>query len=89
MDSTQLVRRKLVRGKTGLIFRWPSLSSSAAVSSSSSHLRDSNVSNCMSTLLILKSTHYSTCFSLPDAFTTNKQAEQRCRGGVMNEFVSG
>ena len=31
-------------------------------------------------------------FSLPDAFTTNKQnfnAEQRCRDGVMNEFVSG
>ena len=31
-------------------------------------------------------------FSLPDAFTTNKQnfkAEQRCRDGIMNEFVSG
>ena len=28
-------------------------------------------------------------FSLPDAFTTNKQnSEQRCRDGVMNEFVS-
>ena len=31
-------------------------------------------------------------FSLPYAFTTNKQnfkAEQRCRDGVMNEFMSG
>ena len=30
-------------------------------------------------------------FSLPDAFTTNNKilAEQRCRDGVMNEFVSG
>ena len=28
-------------------------------------------------------------FSLPNAFTTNKQnSEQRCRDGVMNEFVS-
>ena len=37
-----------------------------------------------------KSTMYSEdVFSLPNAFTTNKQnSEQRCRDGVMNEFES-
>ena len=32
---------------------------------------------------------FNVVFSLPNAFTTNKQnSEQRCRDGVMNEFVS-
>ena len=58
------------------------------------------IHNPIPTSLFLSRPHYISCsqfnvkifFFLPNAFTTNKQnfkAEQRCRDGVMNEFVSG